>query len=145
VLPPVLDPALLLPMLDPPAAPPGCMAGDPDVVEPEPVAAGRSEEGAEVPCAKADAVTRAVAIRQAVIWVLSIYISLLTWNVDALAATETPNGPRGDTAGGAGWPNMGAAPTALPAYQQQLFAIVPGRCEHATARCGTGRERPPFP
>src|SRR5215212_6883501 len=86
----------------------------PEVVEPEPVAVGRSEEGAEVPCAKADAVTRAVAIRQTVIWVLSIYISLLTMDVDALAATETRNCPRGLAAGGAGSPNMGAAPTALP-------------------------------
>src|SRR5829696_3072003 len=71
-LPLMLDPALLPPMLDPPAVPPGCIAGDPDVVEPEPVAVGRSEDGAEVPCAKADAVRRAVAIRHAVIWVLSI-------------------------------------------------------------------------
>lgn len=56
---------------------PGCMAGDPDVVEPEPVAAGRSvlPEGCVVDCAKAGAVARAVATRQAAICVFSIWIS----------------------------------------------------------------------
>jgi hypothetical protein len=100
----MVEPALPPPIPDPPAVPPGCMAGDPEVVEPEPVAAGRSDEGAVVPCAKADAVTRAVAMRQAVICVLSIDVSLLTIDLDALAATGTRNRPRGHVAGGAGLP-----------------------------------------
>jgi len=79
--PPALPPVMLDPPADPPVvpdplpAPPGCMAGDPEVVDPEPVATGRSDEGAVVVCAKAGTATRAVANKQAVIWVLSISLS----------------------------------------------------------------------
>jgi hypothetical protein len=68
-------PALPLPIVELPAVPPGCMAGDPDVGEPAPVAVGRSDEGADVPCANA-AVASAVAMRQAAICVFSIVVSL---------------------------------------------------------------------
>lgn len=65
---------------DPMVAPvlaPGCIADEPEVADPEPVAAGRSvlPEGAGVDCAKAGAVARAVATRQAAICVFSIWIS----------------------------------------------------------------------
>jgi hypothetical protein len=109
---------------DAPPVPPGCMAGDPEVVEPEPVAAGRSDEGAVVPCAKADAVTRAVAIRQAVMCVLSIDVSLMggmgsprpkTRNVHAAMRPAERDCRK--------WARR---PRLSLAYQQQFFAIVPG-------------------
>jgi hypothetical protein len=75
---PLLVPALpAMPLLMPvlPAVPPGCMAGEPEVVDPEPVAAGRSVGGVVAVCARAGTATRAEAKRQAAIWVLSIEIS----------------------------------------------------------------------
>jgi hypothetical protein len=56
---------------------PGCMAEDPEVVEPEPAAVGRSvpPDGAVVDWAKAGAVASAVATRQAAICVFSISFS----------------------------------------------------------------------
>jgi hypothetical protein len=58
---------------------PGCMAEDPEVVEPEPAAVGRSVPpdgaGAVVDWAKAGAVASAVATRQAAICVFSISFS----------------------------------------------------------------------
>ena len=75
---PLLVPALpAVPLLMPvlPAVPPGCMAGEPEVVDPEPVAAGRSVGGVVAVCARAGAATRAEARKQAAICVLSIEIS----------------------------------------------------------------------
>jgi len=62
--------------IEPPELAPGCIADEPDVVEPEPLAVGRSvpPDGA-VDCATAGAVARAVATRQAAICVFSIWIS----------------------------------------------------------------------
>jgi hypothetical protein len=51
------------------------MAGEPEVVDPEPVAAGRSVGGVVAVCARAGAATRAEARKQAAICVLSIEIS----------------------------------------------------------------------
>jgi len=53
---------------------PGCMAGEPVVVEPEPAAAGRSvdPDGAVGVCARAGAAAKAVAMRQAAICFFSI-------------------------------------------------------------------------
>jgi hypothetical protein len=51
--------------------PPGTMAGEPESVDPEPVAVGRSDEGAVVDCAKAGAAS-AVAKRQATICFFSM-------------------------------------------------------------------------
>jgi hypothetical protein len=61
---PLLMPAppevpLLMPVL--PAVPPGCMAGEPEVVDPEPVAVGRSVGGVVAVCARAGIATRAEA------------------------------------------------------------------------------------
>jgi hypothetical protein len=58
----------------------GCIAEEPEVVEPEPVAAGRSVApeaagGLVVDWAKAGAAARAVATRQAAMWVFSIDVS----------------------------------------------------------------------
>src|SRR5688500_16547296 len=72
LMPPPPEVPLLMPVL--PAVPPGCMAGEPEVVDPEPVAVGRSVGGVAV-CARAGAATRAEAKRQAAICVLSIEIS----------------------------------------------------------------------
>jgi hypothetical protein len=60
------------PAEDEPEAP-GCMAGEPVVVEPEPEAAGRSvgADGDEV-CARAGAAAKAVTTRQAAICFFSI-------------------------------------------------------------------------
>jgi len=70
----VEEPAVLEEFMGEPLLP-GCMAGEPDVVEPEPVAAGRSvapEVGAVVEVwAKAGA-AKMVAKRQAAICFLSI-------------------------------------------------------------------------
>jgi hypothetical protein len=74
--PPLMpDPAAV-----PPAVPPGCMAGEPDVADPEPVAVGRSEDGAVVVCARAGIVARAEATRHAAICVLSMEVSLTSLN-----------------------------------------------------------------
>lgn len=79
-LDPVVDPDVPLPepVVDPAAVEPalGCIAEEPEVAEPEPVAAGRSvpPEGA-VDCAKAGAVASAEAMRQAAICVFSIWFS----------------------------------------------------------------------
>jgi len=53
---------------------PGCMAGEPDVVDPEPVAVGRSvgAEGAGEFCAKAGAAAKTVTARQTAICFFSI-------------------------------------------------------------------------
>jgi hypothetical protein len=79
VEPPAVDPAVVSDIEEPEPADAlgeGCIADDPDVVDPEPDAAGRSvpPEGA-VDCAKAGAATRAVATRHAAICVLSMSIS----------------------------------------------------------------------
>jgi hypothetical protein len=54
--------------------PPGTIAGEPDVVECVPLAAGRSDEGAAVDCAKAGP-ANAVATRQAAMCLFSIRFS----------------------------------------------------------------------
>jgi hypothetical protein len=78
------DPPAVPPVMPaPPAVPPGCMAGDPEVVDPEPVAVGRSADGSVVFCARAGAATRAEARRHAVICVLSIDLSLRVGNAPA--------------------------------------------------------------
>lgn len=54
----------------------GCMAEEPDVVDPEPVAAGRSvPPDGPIDCAKAGAAPSAVATRQAAICVFNIAVS----------------------------------------------------------------------
>ncbi|MBB4041485.1 hypothetical protein GGR34_003162 [Microvirga flocculans] len=54
---------------------PGCMAGEPVAVEPEPVAAGRSVGAVEDEvCAKAGAAAKAVTTRQAAICFFSIVL-----------------------------------------------------------------------
>jgi hypothetical protein len=65
----------------------GCMAGEPDVAAPEPVAVGRSDDGAVV-CASAGTATRAEASRHAVICVLSIDIS--SSSIDLLMRSPRP-------------------------------------------------------
>jgi hypothetical protein len=50
---------------DPVPDPPGTMAGEPDVVDPEPVARGRSADGAVVACCAQAGAASAVATRQA--------------------------------------------------------------------------------
>src|SRR5688572_19827216 len=72
--PPLMPDPLVVPLAPDPPASPGCMAGEPDVVEPEPVAVGRSAEGTVVFCASAGAAIRADASRHAVICVLSMKI-----------------------------------------------------------------------
>jgi hypothetical protein len=58
-------------------AAPGCIADEPDVVEPEPVAIGRSvpADGGGGFCAKAGAATKAVAKRQPAICFISMVFS----------------------------------------------------------------------
>jgi hypothetical protein len=82
MLPPLMPlPPAVLPLMAPPLVPVplgvplGCMAGEPEVVDPEPVAAGRSVGDVVAVCAKAGTATRAEAKRHAAIWVLSIEIS----------------------------------------------------------------------
>jgi hypothetical protein len=70
-----------------PAVPPGTIAGDPEVVEPEPEAAGRSDEGAVVDCAKTGA-ARAVAKRQTAICFFSMEIS---WGCEGSCAVSARN------------------------------------------------------
>jgi len=61
----------------PPEAAPGTIAGEPDVVEPDPLAVGRSVEplGGVVTWAKAGAAANAVAIRHAAICFFSMVFS----------------------------------------------------------------------
>lgn len=67
------EPVLAAPELAPGA---GCMAGEPDVVAPVPVAVGRSVPDDGGAWAKAGAATKAVATRQAAMCFLSMKFSL---------------------------------------------------------------------
>jgi hypothetical protein len=77
---------------DPPAPmlglEPGCMAGEPEVADPEPDAVGRSvaPDGAVVDCANAGTAASAVATRQAAMWVFSMSIS---WRVRESRRAQT--------------------------------------------------------
>jgi hypothetical protein len=77
VEPIVEEPAAPGAMVDPDPVAPGCMAGEPEVVEPVPEATGRSvpAEGGGGFCAKAGAAAKAVATRQAAICFFSIEVS----------------------------------------------------------------------